>query len=401
MGTGSVAAMPRRPPLPLIFAVTVTGIMANSLVSPALPDILDEFGRSDAASGVLVASGSLPGIIVAPLVGVAADRLGRKTVLVPCLLVFGVFGLAGAFAPTFELLVASRLLLGFGSAGLINLAVVMIGDNWSGADRTRMIGRNSAVLTTGLATMPLISGVLTELTSWRVAFGLYGLGIATAAAVVVLLDNHRPAQATDLRGQLRDSVELLKTPVLRTTLLSGTALFAIIFGVFLTAFPLHLEQRFGLTAGWRGAVLAVPALSSTLVSMNIAGLRQKLGLRGLLVTGSALFAAAFVAMGTTPVLALAVIAAFAYGLGEGALIPTLQDVAASVPPDHLRGGALAAWVGAARLGQSSGPLLATPLIAVGGTGATIVIGGVAAAGILATKIWGPLDDRRLAAARAD
>ena len=46
----------------------------------------------------------------------------------------------------------SRLLLGFGSAGLINLAVVMIGDNWSGADRTRMIGRNSAVLTTGLAT---------------------------------------------------------------------------------------------------------------------------------------------------------------------------------------------------------------------------------------------------------
>jgi sugar phosphate permease len=106
-------------------------------------------------------------------------------------------------------------------------------------------------------------------------------------------------------------------------------------------------------------------------------------------------------MGTTPVLALAVIAAFAYGLGEGALIPTLQDVAASVPPDHLRGGALAAWVGAARLGQSSGPLLATPLIAVGGTGVTIVIGGVAAAGILATKIWGPLDDRRLAAARAD
>ena len=162
----------------------------------------------------------------------------------------------------------------------------------------------------------------------------------------MLLDNHKPEQSTDLRGQLRDSVALLKTPVLRTTVLSGTAIFAIIFGVFLTALPLHLEQRFGLSAGWRGAVLAVPAISSTLVAINIAGLREKLGLRGLLVAGSGIFAVAFVIMGSTPVLALAVIAAFAYGLGEGALIPTLQDVAASVPPDHLRGAALAAWVGA-------------------------------------------------------
>ncbi len=392
--------MPRRPPLPLIFAITVTGIMANSLVSPALPDILDDFGRSDAASGVLVASGSVPGIIVAPLVGVAADRLGRKAVLVPCLLIFGIFGIVGAFAPTFELLVLSRLLLGFGSAGLINLSVVMIGDNWTGADRTRMIGRNSAVLTTGLAALPLISGLLTELTSWRVAFGLYGFGIATAGATLVLLDNFKPDQVADLRGQLRDSIELVKTPVLRTTLLSGSTIFAIIFGVFLTAFPLHLEDRFGLSAGWRGAVLAVPALSSTLVAMNIAGLRQRLGLRGLLVAGSGVFAVAFIVMGVTPVLALAVIAAFVYGLGEGALIPTLQDVAASVPPDHLRGAALATWVGAARLGQSSGPLLATPLIAVGGTGATIVIGGVAAGGILAMKLWGPIDDRGLDAARS-
>ena len=82
----------RRPILGLILAVTATGIMANTLLSPAIPNILDDFGVGDSGAGVLIAAGSLPGVIVAPVVGVLADRLGRRRVLVPCLAVFGVFG---------------------------------------------------------------------------------------------------------------------------------------------------------------------------------------------------------------------------------------------------------------------------------------------------------------------
>ena len=78
------------PPLPLIFSITVTGILANTLVGPAIPDILDAFDQPDSRAGVFVAAGTLPGIVMAPVIGVLADRFGRRAVLVPCLVAFGV-----------------------------------------------------------------------------------------------------------------------------------------------------------------------------------------------------------------------------------------------------------------------------------------------------------------------
>jgi MFS family permease len=73
---------------------------------------------------------------MAPVVGVLADRYGRRAVLVPCLVGIGTFGLISALAPTFELLLLAWLLQDIGAAGLINLAVVLIGDHWTGIERT-------------------------------------------------------------------------------------------------------------------------------------------------------------------------------------------------------------------------------------------------------------------------
>ncbi len=155
--------------LPLVFAVTLTGIMANSLVSPLLPDILDTFDQSAGSAGPLVAAASLPGIFLAPIIGFAADRWGRRPILTLCLIVFGLAGVLTAVAANFAMLVATRFLLGVGSAGLINLGVVLIGDHFEGEERTTWIGRNAAVLTIGLAIIPLASGVITEFFSWRIA----------------------------------------------------------------------------------------------------------------------------------------------------------------------------------------------------------------------------------------
>ena len=166
--------------LPLVFAATLTGIMGNSLVSPLLPDILDSFERSDASAGPLVAAASLPGIVLAPLIGIAADRWGRRPILTLCLTVFGLAGVFTAIAPSFELLLATRLLMGMGSAGLVNLGVVLIGDHFEGEQRTMWIGRNAAVLTVGVAVIPLLSGLAGEAIGWRATTIAYTVGFAGA-----------------------------------------------------------------------------------------------------------------------------------------------------------------------------------------------------------------------------
>ncbi len=387
-----------RPPITILFAVTITGILSNSLISPAIPDILDHFDQPDSRAGILVAAGSLPGIVVAPLVGFAADRFGRKRVLLPCLFFFGSFGVASAAAPTFNMLLAARFGMGFGASGLINLAIVMIADNWSGTERTRLIGLNSAVLTMGLAVLPLLSGLLTETVSWRAALAVYSVALATAAAVAVSIDNFKPEQTGGATAQIRDAVTVLRQPILVATLASVVLTFILIFGVFLATLPIHLEQEFGLGAGWRGAIIAVPALSSSIVSANLATLRDRLGLRTILVVGTSLFAMSFFLLGSAGVLLFVVIAAVVYGVGEGAMIPSLQDAAMTIAPAAHRGGVLAVWVGFARLGQSIGPLLATAMIASTSTSATIVAGGGAGLLLVVLKLFGPIDDRAVAAA---
>ncbi len=392
--------MTRRPPLSLIYAVTLTGILSNAALSPAIPDILDAFGQDESRAGVLVAVGGMPGIVVAPLVGFAADRFGRKRVLVPCLLIFGSFGILAATAQTFGVLLAARFAMGFGSAGLINLAVVTIGDNFTGNERTRAIGRNASVLTAGLAVVPFLSGLVTQAAGWRWALAVYTLALGTAVLVTVTLENFKPEQTGTVKTQLVEAGRVLRQPIVAATLASGAITFALIFGAFLSTMSVHLEAEFGLSAGWRGVVIAVPALTSTLVSSNLGRLREKFGLRPMLVAGALLFVVAFGLLGAAGSLVVVVVGAAAYGLAQGATIPTLQDVAASAAPDQHRGGVMAGWVGAARLGQTIGPLASTPLIAATSTGTTMLLAGAGAMGLVLLKVFGPIDDEHLAAAAA-
>ena len=217
-GARRPAATSVRPPVLLIFAITVTGILNNTLIGPSIPDILDDLGRSESGAGFIVAAGSLPGVVVAPIIGLLADRYGRRRVLTPCLLAFAGFGLVAASAPTFEVLVGARLLQGFGTAGLINLAVVLISDHWDGEQRTALIGRNAAVLTLALALAPSIGGVIADLAHWRVALMLYGVGVPAAAAVWRLLPEDRPETSVQVRDQLRDAGVALREPVVLATL---------------------------------------------------------------------------------------------------------------------------------------------------------------------------------------
>src|SRR5688572_13509754 len=392
IGEGVTQVSP--PPLPLIFSITITGILANTLVGPAIPDILEAFDQPDSRAGLFVAAGTLPGIVMAPVIGVLADRFGRRAVLVPCLVAFGVFGLASALAPSFPILLGLRLLQGLGSAGLINLAVVLIGDHWTGLDRARLVGQNAAVLTISLAVFPPIGGALTELGGWRLSFTPYAVGLATAALIYRRLDANRPASGVTVRAQLRGASTAVRHRDVIGSVSLGVVIFMLIFGLFLTAMPVHLEREFGLSAGQRGLVIAAPALASTFSALRLGRLRAAFGVVHLLVGASVLFTLAFVVIGVAPVLPILLVGTMLYGFGEGVFIPTLQDVVASASSPEQRGAVVAVWVGAARAGQTVGPLAVGALYGATSTGTTFVIGGALAATLVVYELIGRFGDPR-------
>jgi len=367
--------------LPLIFAITLTGILGNTLIAPAVPDILDQFGVGDAGAGVLIAATSLPGVFLAPVIGVLADRHGRRRVLVPCLACYGAFGLMAAAAPSFQLLVLARLGMGIGAAGLINLAIVLIGDHWEGGDRTRLIGRNSVVLTIGLATLPPLGGALTDLVSWRLALLPYGLGLVTAVAAHRVLPADRPHGAPTLRQQLTGIAGLFRRPQLPVIFAGGMLSFVLIFGIFLAALPLHLEDEFGFGAGLRGVFLGLPAVPSMLVAFNLERIRSHVAAKTVLVAGAAMLTVGFTLMGAGSLAVLVVLGCIFHGLGEGGLIPTMQDVSVALAPPGQRGAVVALFVSATRLGQTIGPLGAAAVLDARGSFAALHLGALVALGM--------------------
>lgn len=384
--------MVARPPLWVIYAVTATGVVANSSLTPNIPDVLADLGQPASRAGILVAATPIPGVAMAPVIGVLADRHGRKRILVPCLSLFGLSAIASSFAPTFAALLAIRFIQGIGSAGLINLAVVLIGDHWNGIDRTRLIGRNSAILTVCLAIIPSVSGIIGDVLSWRWSLALGAVGLPLAAVSARLLPEARPGTELTIGDQLRGAAAVLRQRSVLTVLAAGVMLFTVIFGVFLTALPVHLDQEFGLGPGARGLILSTFAVGASIASFNLGWLRSRLSSRTMLIAACALIAITAAALGLAPTVALVVVAAILYGLGDGTAIPALQDLITGAAPQEQRAAVMAAWVSGIRLGQAVGPLGAAALFGVTSTSTTMLVGAGLFALVAAAMVVAPLPD---------
>jgi len=368
-------------------SVTLTGILANTLVSPVLPEIEEAFDASPAQLGAVVTLASLPGIVLAPVIGLLADRFGRRNTLLPCLALFGAGGIAAMAAPTLGFLLVARFVQGAGGAGLVNLAVVILGDTFDGAARARAIGRNAAVLTSGLAILPLIGGSLSAVGGWRLAFAPYALAFPVAIAVSRTLPPDRPSDPSRFAAQLRNARPFLTSRRAIAMIGAGFCSFVIIFGLGLTALPLHLDREFGLGAAGRGLVLGLPAVASVAVSLRMGRLTTRFGTWPLVVAGFVVFAVALVAVATVSVLGLVLIAVVLFGIGEGLTFVPLQTYATEIAPAAHRGVVVAVLVGGARGGQSTGPIASGALIGATSTDAAFLAGS-AFAGSVALALGG-------------
>ena len=365
-------------PLPskvLVFSVTAVGLLHNSIFASSTPEILRTFGESENLAGLLIAAGSIPGIVVAPFIGFLADRFGRKKVLIPCLIIYGVFGLLVCFRPSLSWFLVLRIFVGLGSAGLINLVVVIISDNWGSLERARLIGQNAAAITISVAIYPVVGGGITDLIGWRWNFLAFFLPLVVAFFISRKLEDHQPGLEVSVREQISGAFAEVRKPAIATNLVIGTIVFMSIFGLLLSLLPVHLDREYGLSPTERGLIASTPAILAALAALTVARVRKRVQ-GGIIIYASLLiWGISFLLMGfgSLPVL---VIGTIAYGFSEGLMIPTLQDLIAENAPDQLRGALLAIWTGAGRLGQTLGPVAISLALWGLSTSWVLILGGL-------------------------
>lgn len=361
--------------------MAVVAVLANPLVIPSLPEVLADFGQPDSRAGLIVAVVPLPGVLIAPIAGLLSDRLGRKQVVIPLLALFGLAGVSSALAQSFELFIAARFAQGTASGGLIALAAILIADNWSGSDRTRLLGYHSAAISFGLLVSPLIGGFIASRWGWRWSVGLAVIALPLAVACRWLVPENVDSTGLGVRGQLGAFRQTLRTGSVRSLLVAGSLLSAATFAVLLTAAPLFLEEQLSVGIDVRGAVLALPAVGAVLAGLAVTRLRQVVAVRWILPAAAmGMAAGSFViaSAGSTPMVAAGVLG---FGLATGFVGPTVQDTLASAVPSSGRAAVLGAWTSLMRLGQAIGPLLFGVGLGVASLPNTIRIGGLALVGL--------------------
>jgi len=163
------------------------GALDQSIVAPALPRIVDEFGGLAHLSWVVTAY-VLTATATMPLYGRLSDQYGRKPVLYAAILIFLLgSALSGAAQSLWELILF-RAVQGLGAGGLLPLAQIIIGDLVTPAERGRRQGAIVAMFAVCSIVGPVLGGVITDLLSWHWIFYVnLPIGIVALAAIAQAL----------------------------------------------------------------------------------------------------------------------------------------------------------------------------------------------------------------------
>ena len=347
---------PGEPPvrtLLLILATTASAISVNSLIASSLSEIVAGIGANIEQAGLITGAATLPGILLAPVIGMLSDRYGRRSVLVPCLILFGVAGGLAATSTSLLTMMGWRFLQGIGSAGLINLAVVLIADHWDGPRRATIIGRNVAVLTVCLSLFPLIGGWVTETFGWRAVFLVYPIALLTAVGVATHFAKGERIHI-DVVAQLREMGPALRRPGVLPALAATILIFLVISSVVLTVLPIYLAESFRLSPSSRGLVLGLPAIANTAAALSAAHL--PFSPKWVLILGASSIALSLLVMSAFGSVGGVVAGMFLFGAGEGVMLPTIQGIVADVG-SHSRGAVIALYTSSKNVGQTFGPVI--------------------------------------------
>ncbi|MET9511022.1 Cmx/CmrA family chloramphenicol efflux MFS transporter [Streptomyces flavidovirens] len=340
-----------------VFALGTSEFMLSGL----LPPIAADMDVSIPQAGLLISAFAIGMVIGAPLLAVATLRLPRRTTLITLITVFGLGQVAGALAPSYELLFASRVVSALACAGFwavgAAVAVAMVPVNARARAMAVMLGGLSIANVLGVPA----GAFLGEHFGWRSAFWAVGAASALALVGVVTLIPRipLPAEKPLLKRELaiyRDRQVWLA--ITMTALAAGG-----VFCAFSYLTPL-LTDVAGLDAGWVPTVLALFGIGA-LVGTTVGGRVADAHLFGVLISGiaaSTVFLVVLAVFASSAAVAVAV--SFLLGVSAFYTGPALNarmfNVAGAAPT--LAG---ATTTAAFNLGNTGGPWLGGTVIDAG------------------------------------
>ena len=296
----------RRALLAILGFLAFSAVYNGLVMSPVLELIAREFAISTGTAGLVVAAYGAPGIAVAVIAGPYSDRIGRKPFLVAGPLLMGAATIAAAFAPSFPLLIAARIVAGIGAAVIFPNLNATVADTFPYGERGRaiaaVIGMNTMASVVGVP----IAGIVAEASSWRISVAIVGvLSIVAAGILVARLPR---ARGINREARIRALYALILRDRSAVAVIASSFLGALFWFTWATYLVVFFQRTFGLSEGFASTVALTLGLG-VLVGSQVGGrLGDRSGHRRI-VAGSVLIAGVLLALQTNVPLPLVATAA--------------------------------------------------------------------------------------------
>ena len=352
----------------IIIGVTLISIMGGQTVAPILPSLTEVFDVSTREIELVMTLFVLPIGLATPVLGVLADRIGIRKVLIPALILFAIAGASIAFANTFTSVLGLRFLQGLCAAPLDALSLTMIAMLYQGRMLGAAMSINAAVIGISSAIYPLLGGALGSV-DWSYPFLLSVLAFPLVMLVIMVLklpSKPPTAKKESLKVYLKGTWKSVNNRSVLGLLFAVGTIFMIQFGAFITYVPIFAGVNLGASGFMNGIILCVMSLAVAISAAQLGWLIQRFSEITLIKTSFILSAVALIMIPfiTNPWLLL--IPNILFGISLAFALPSSQALLAGLSAQDSRAGFMAVNASVQSLGQALGPILGGLAIAFGG-----------------------------------
>jgi len=346
----------------LLLASTLT-IMAGAIIAPGLPE-MSRFFEGTAPQVYVKAILTMPAISIvlfSSLVGLLADQIGRKKLLLFALLIYGLSGVSGLVISNIYTLLLSRFVLGIGVAGIMNTATALVGDYFVAEERSKFLGLQASFMSIGGIVFLNAGGVLAEW-SWRGPFGLYALAFIIIPLAIYFL----PAIYSSGQSSQENSSNSALSPKRRSK----------VFKVFLLGFlgmlffylipvqiPYLLKDNLNLSATAVGLAISVATLTGAVASLNFQKISRYFTPVKIYALTFFCFGLGYLLIGFGEHQFFIFLGLAISGVGTGLMMPNGNFILLALLPESIKGKWLGGLTTAIFLGQFLSPLIIAPFIA--------------------------------------
>jgi ACDE family multidrug resistance protein len=341
-------------------------VLGNSMLIPVFPDMQRALEISKLQAGLTITLFSLPAGIVIPIMGFLCDKIGRKKIIVPSLILYASGGLISGlavtfFAKSFPILLLGRVVQGIGAAGTGPIAMALVSDIFTSNERSKALGSLEAANGLGKVLSPILGSVI-ALIVWYAIFFVYAIFALPVAIAVWLLIKEPPikTKSESISKYINRICKVFKESGLGLfgCYLAGSVVLLVLFGL-LSYLSDVLEEKYNLHGIIKGVVLAAPVLAMSTTSFLSGKYLQKnqKKMKTFIVSGLFIVSLSLAAVSLINSNVAFFAGTFIMGIGTGLVLPAVNTLVTSSCSLEERGGITALYGSVRFFGVAAGPPL--------------------------------------------